>query len=365
MRGLEKIKELIHMSEIPNRTLKSGLFGNYQGYMNYKQYYYDQTNKLPNGYSINNIRISYENFFKIVKKEDIIVTSDHNKNENQELFFKYKDLFINTSGNFHLHNKEYFFGYFMFYYDLGHKNQIDEFLEQFKDCDQYGTFKKSGTLRLVTQDKGGLDTVIFNIKNDQHDVSKNYNNDLQDINKIILERLNKQTDKGIVLLHGKPGTGKTSYIRYLINNIENKDIIYLPPDLANSISDPSFIPFIMDYTNSVLIIEDSENVIQKRQGGGNQAISNLLNLCDGLLSDCLNIQIVATFNTNINNIDSALMRKGRLIAKYEFKELEISKANMIAKELGFNKTYDQPISLADLYNPDDLEFDGKISKIGF
>ena len=94
MRGLEKIKELIHMSEIPNRTLKSGLFGNYQGYMNYKQYYYDQTNKLPNGYSINNIRISYENFFKIVKKEDIIVTSDHNKNENQELFFKYKDLFI-------------------------------------------------------------------------------------------------------------------------------------------------------------------------------------------------------------------------------------------------------------------------------
>jgi len=37
-----------------------------------------------------------------------------------------------------------------------------------------------------------------------------------DIDKSIRDRLSTENDKGIVLLHGLPGTGKTTYLRHLI-----------------------------------------------------------------------------------------------------------------------------------------------------
>ena len=76
---------------------------------------------------------------------------------------------------------------------------------------------------------------------------------------------------------------------------------------------------MMKYPDSVLIIEDAEKVVRNRNGNGNEtAVSNLLNLSDGILGDCLKTQIVATFNTERQLIDKALLRKGRLIAEYKF-----------------------------------------------
>lgn len=73
-------------------------------------------------------------------------------------------------------------------------------------------------------------------------------------------------------------------------------------------------------------------------------VSTLLNLADGLLSDCLNIQIVCSFNTDLSMVDKALMRKGRLIAKYEFKELEVEKAQNLS-----NKAHSCITGIMDVY----------------
>jgi hypothetical protein len=40
-------------------------------------------------------------------------------------------------------------------------------------------------------------------------------------------------------------------------------------------------------------------------------------------------------NLGLSKVDSALMRKGRLIAKYEFKALEVAKAQQLSDKLGF------------------------------
>ena len=106
----------------------------------------------------------------------------------------------------------------------------------------------------------------------------------------------------------------------------------------------------------MLVIEDAENVIMERAGGSNGAISNLLNLCDGLLSDCLNIQVVCSFNTDISKIDKALMRKGRLIAKYEFQKLTIDKAQRLSDSLGFTNLITQRMSVSEIYNQGQKEF---------
>jgi ATP-dependent 26S proteasome regulatory subunit len=82
-----------------------------------------------------------------------------------------------------------------------------------------------------------------------------------------------------------------------------------------------------------------------------------------LLSDCANIQVVATFNTDILNIDEALLRKGRLIAKYEFKELEEDKVKLLAEKIGVNISGKQKLS--DIYNCNDISFSKKATEIGF
>jgi tRNA A37 threonylcarbamoyladenosine biosynthesis protein TsaE len=68
---------------------------------------------------------------------------------------------------------------------------------------------------------------ILDITKPKLDIEDNYNDDFKETHQTILKRLSKKNDKGLVLLHGKPGTGKTSYIRYLIANL-NKDVIFLP-----------------------------------------------------------------------------------------------------------------------------------------
>ena len=85
------------------------------------------------------------------------------------------------------------------------------------------------------------------------------------------------------------------------------------------------------------------------------------------MSDCLNIQIVCSFNTDLSRVDSALTRKGRLIAKYEFTELEAHKAQTLSDKLGFSTVITEPMTLAAVYNQSDAEFDATAYRktIGF
>jgi len=226
--------------------------------------------------------------------------------------------------------------------------------------------KKLSQISLLVNTPHGIETRSLKIIKPKLRIEDNYNDDFKEIHQTILKRLSKKNDKGLVLLHGKPGTGKTSYIRYLISSVR-KNVIFLPPNMAGEITNPVLISVLIDNPNSVFVIEDAENIVVDREKDGLSPVSALLNISDGLLSDCLNIQLICTFNTDTSKIDSALMRKGRLIAKYEFKELEIHKAQTLSKKLGFNSIFDGPMILTAIYNQDEREFQKirKNNQIGF
>jgi hypothetical protein len=226
----------------------------------------------------------------------------------------------------------------------------DEILRSFKL-----DFGGSPTILLLENTGNGLEVKEMTIDRIESELADNYNDDFQEVSATIMQRLSKPKDKGIVLLHGKPGTGKTSYIRYLIANVK-KRVIFLPPNLAEGLTDPSLMSLIVDMADSILVIEDAEKIVIDRDNSQYSAVSALLNLSDGLLSDCLNIQVICSFNTDVNHIDKALMRKGRLIARYEFRELEPDKANRLSAKLGQGRVYDVPVLLTDIYNPEDKEY---------
>jgi len=215
--------------------------------------------------------------------------------------------------------------------------------------------KKKPEILLIVHSSFGIDTKKFKISHQKVNINENYNDDFVDVHRTILSRLLRIDDKGLVLLHGRPGTGKTSYIRFLLSLVKKK-VIFLPPNMASSITNPDLITILIDNPNSIFIIEDAERIIVDRNKEEQSPVSALLNISDGLLSDCLNIQVICTFNTDISMIDSALMRKGRLIARYEFKELTIEKSRRLSEKIGFNSEIDTPMTLSSIYNQSEMDF---------
>ena len=227
--------------------------------------------------------------------------------------------------------------------------------------------KKKSNIQLVKSEHGHLDTEEYDLYVPPMDMELNYGETFSKVHEVVVEKLNQNNGKGIILLHGDPGTGKTSYLKYLTTLIKEKDILFIPPSMAEMLSDPSIIPFLMDHKNSILIIEDAERVIADREGNGSPAgVSNILNLTDGILGDCLSIQIVATFNMKREKIDQALLRKGRLIAEHKFSKLTPEESNKLLKHLGKEHEVSESMSLADIYNIDVEIFKStNKSKIGF
>jgi len=127
--------------------------------------------------------------------------------------------------------------------------------------------------------------------------------------------------------------------------------------IENFTSDPNCLHTLIQKPNSVIILEDAEKAILKRHGDGmdSSAVSSLLNLSDGILSDILKTSVIVTYNCPKQDIDDALKRKGRLQAEYEFNALSVEDAKKLAKSLKYPKKFieekiTEPLSISDIYN---------------
>jgi len=187
------------------------------------------------------------------------------------------------------------------------------------------------------------------------DINELYNDDFANADEVITASIPKK-ESGMILLHGEPGTGKTTYIKHLISRFKDKKFIFIQNDFVRELLKPSFIAFLLQNKDAVLIIEDAEKVVVARDSSSDESVvSTLLQLTDGLFSDFLNIKIVCTFNTNLDRIDKALLRKGRMIAKYNFTPLSPEKTTALAKKLG-HESVTGSLTLADIFGYDKQSF---------
>jgi hypothetical protein len=300
-----------------------------------------------------------DNSFKIISKVNTINRKQSHNTDNILLMNDYKKIILNVynvDGSYYLE----------FYYNI-QLGLIDEMFD-FDAIKKFIITKEKSNINLITSYNGALETQEFDLNVKETDITLNYGESFIKKNNLIISKLNEKNCKGIVLLHGLPGSGKSSYIRYLTTEIKEKQILFIPPAMADSLSDPTIISFLMDYKNSILIIEDGEKVISDRNNNGSSVgVSNILNLTDGILSDCLNIQILVTFNMEKEKIDKALLRKGRLICEHKFDELSIEDSNKLLEHLGKKYITDKKMVLTDIYNIDEESYkeENKETKIGF
>lgn len=164
---------------------------------------------------------------------------------------------------------------------------------------------------------------------------------------------------GLTVLTGAPGTGKTTLLRSLAQWLAGSHMFYfMPASRFASVESGEIVTFWADENRNsrlrkILILEDAESVLLRRDTDNREQVATLLNLTDGMLGDALGLHVVCTLNSDLADLDPALLRPGRLVAHREFKRLTAAEARRLAASLDLPdpESDDGKISLAEVFNP--------------
>jgi len=181
-----------------------------------------------------------------------------------------------------------------------------------------------------------------------------YGRGFKEWEKRMTEKLNSSS-VGLCIFRGPPGTGKTTFIRHLVQKMSMTHRFYfVPVDCYRLLSDSDCFEFWLkeknrDSRKGVVILEDAESILIQRRGDNQDRLGGFLNLGDGFMGDALQLQFICTINRPINNLDSAVTRNGRLLDFREFNLLNKEGAMAIAQRIGVELEPRVSYSLADVF----------------
>lgn len=250
--------------------------------------------------------------------------------------------------------------YVRIYSTIEHRGAIFKIRDELEE--KYKIDDTKATLNLIVHDGRTLRTRNFEI-DDVMDASfaDHYNDDIINFRDKYIKTLN-ETRKGICILHGAPGTGKTTFVKHCLKDIDRK-VLFLPPNMVDTLTSPELIEFLLYHKNSILFIEDAKHLLTTRNSGvTNESVANIDSMTDGMLSDILKITLVITSNVPIRDLDSSVTRPGRCILKHKFDNLNRVKAKQLCEKI--NTTFlNRSMTLAEIYNP--ANYSIRQNKVGF
>ncbi len=170
---------------------------------------------------------------------------------------------------------------------------------------------------------------------------------------------------GLTIFDGPPGTGKTSLITQMIRRLEQTHVFYaLPVSQDSALSSPELVPFWQKQNSrhaervKVIVMEDAERLLWRRNGDNREAVSSLLNIADGLMGRMLRLHVICSVNARMEDLDPAILRPGRLMNHRRFSALSREAAERVAaaRDLVFKPgEASESYTLAEALNPGDYE----------
>jgi hypothetical protein len=131
----------------------------------------------------------------------------------------------------------------------------------------------------------------------------------------------------LLLLHGPPGTGKTTALRALAHEWRAWCGVDCVLDTDRLLGDPAYLMDVAGHKEDddddspdwrLIILEDCDELIRSdAKRGAGQALGRLLNLTDGLMGQGLNLVVAITTNEPLARLHPAVVRPGRCIAQVE------------------------------------------------
>ncbi len=187
----------------------------------------------------------------------------------------------------------------------------------------------SNGMSLDTNELGNLGTE-FEKRNYDQKVIQQFDSSVREMNS------DRPTGR-LHVLEGPPGTGKSYFIRGLVQECPTRKFLLLFGEMLSGITYPGLLELLMDNFDRgvrlALVVEDADKFITPRMADNVSHVSTLLNATDGLLGEALDLHVVVSTNQKKTEIDEALQRPGRLCEHIRFNPLPPAFATARCNEL--------------------------------
>ena len=175
--------------------------------------------------------------------------------------------------------------------------------------------------RITDKPNRSLDTIYLPSK-DKNCVRDMIANFIKPETRDLYARLGKNY-KLVIMLHGIPGSGKTSFIHALASEFSFNINIYF----NNKKNEDTDIPALLQEVGkgSFLVFEDADSLFNTREDSSKSGVtfSAVLNIFDGLASPINSVNPLIIFVTTncLDRLDKTFIRPGRVDHFLEFKEM--------------------------------------------
>lgn len=307
-------------------------------------YSWDKFGERPNKISLYDT-LDYISFMEVIDSlnngkncisVEILVSDEYNL-VNRKVFTELtQDTFLSYT-NYDSENESGFISDINIYCNSLGKDLSKELMDKFLSISEQN-FEIEGESKkntfLLTVGPNGIEENYSSFLNiDSDNIELYYNDSTFKQVKKTLKNL-KINNRGLTVIYGERGTGKTSLIKYFSEKIDKK-FIFIPCLLfETTIANPDFRNYLQKNPDSIIIIDDSDIYFSEIYSKSNIFTNNILQLVDGLDSQSLNLNIIAILNVDdIDKIDHVLLDCNNLSQVINIDSLELSKIKELSKHL--------------------------------